>query len=365
MPVAEQRGGAEAMLLQLLRYHQAEDMEWVVVFTEAGPMIAQVECLGITTFHVAAGQLRSPRRYVGTVKKIAAIVRSEKADGILSWMAKPHLYGAVAARLAKVPALWYQLGTPSNHWIDRVATWLPAAGILACSRSVANAQRQLPPARQVHVVFPGVDLERFDPDVLPTPGEARQLLNLPAEGPIVGMVGRLQRWKGMHVLIKAMPAILDHYPAAHCVIVGGQHPLEPDYRAYLDKLVAELGLGDTVTMVGLHPNSEIWMQAMDVVVHASDNEPFGLVVIEAMALAKPVVAGAGGGPTEIITDGIDGLLTAYGDENAMSSAILRCLDSPDFAREIGALARARAAEFATPLYARKVSSVVREALGND
>ena len=57
---------------------------------------------------------------------------------------------------------------------------------------------------------------------------------------------------------------------------------------------------------------------MDVIVHASDHEPFGIVVIEAMALGKPVVAGDAAGPTEIITDGVNGLLTPYGDAAALA-----------------------------------------------
>ena len=94
----------------------------------------------------------------------------------------------------------------------------------------------------------------------------------------------MQRWKGIHVLIEAMPIILKAHPDAHCVVVGGRHALEPDYPEFVQAKIGDLGLEAQVTLVGLQHNVPEWMQAMDVIVHASDHEPFGIVVIEAMAL---------------------------------------------------------------------------------
>ena len=124
----------------------------------------------------------------------------------------------------------------------------------------------------------------------------------------------------MHVLVEAMPAILEAHPDAHCVLVGGDHAQEPDYPAFLRERIDGLSLTEKVTLTGLQSNVPKWMQAMDVIVHASDQEPFGIVVIEAMALGKPVVAGNAAGPTEVITEGVNGLLTPYGDAAALLHA---------------------------------------------
>ncbi|MGI8504913.1 MAG: glycosyltransferase, partial [Hassallia sp.] len=108
----------------------------------------------------------------------------------------------------------------------------------------------------------------------------------------------------------------------------------------------------------------LWMQAMDVFVHASDNEPFGLVVIEAIALGKPVIAGNAGRPTEIITHGVNGLLTPYGDFDALAIAILRYLDDQEFARNAAVAARQRALDFSTQRYAQNFINAVRCAVSN-
>jgi glycosyltransferase involved in cell wall biosynthesis len=164
----------------------------------------------------------------------------------------------------------------------------------------------------------------------------------------------------MHVLVEAMPRVLRSYPNASCVVVGGEHAMEPDYPRFLGRRIAELGLGDRVLLAGLQPNVPVWMQAMDVVVHASDHEPFGIVILEAMALEKPVVAGDAGGPTEILTEGETGLLTPYGDAEALASAILRYLDDPAFARRVGRAARPCALTFSTGCYARSFLAAARE-----
>ena len=363
MTLAEQRGGGEMMLLHLIQQGRGAGVDWLVIFLEDGPMVAQVRALGVEVRVIVSGRLREVLKYVATVVRIARLVRREKAEVILGWMNQGQLYGSPAARLAGVPAVWYQLGIPLvPGWGDRVATRLPAAGILTCSEAGARAQEGIAPKRAVRVVYPGVELDRFDPAILPTPAEARQRLGLPLTGPVIGIVGRLQHWKGMHVLIEAMPQILAESPEAHCVIVGGPHAPEPDYPAALAAQVKRLDLESSVTLAGLQKNIPEWMQAMDVIVHASDHEPFGIVVIEAMALGKPVVAGDAAGPTEIITEGVNGLLTPFGDAPALARAVTRCLREPEFAARLGLAAQARAQEFSTVRYARNIIREVQALL---
>ena len=352
MPLAEQRGGGELTLWHLMQQGRDAGVEWVVIFTEPGPMVAQVAGLGVETHVIEAGRLRQIQQLVLTVLRIAALLRQTQAEAVFSWMSKSHLYGSLAAGLAHIPALWYQHGMPSKaSRLELAATLLPARGILACSVAGARAQARMLPPRPLAVVYPGVELERFDPTRLPAPAEARCRLGLPTAGPLIGIVGRLQHWKGIHVLIEAMPQVLQRPPDAHCVVVGGRHDLEADYLPYLERRIEELGLTESVILAGLQSNVPEWMQAMDIIVHASDREPFGIVIIEAMALGKPVIAGDAGGPTEIITHGVHGLLTPFGDADALAAAMLRYLDDSDLARRLGQAARERALEFSTQQYA--------------
>ena len=243
MPLAEQRGGAELALMHLMQQGRGVGIEWLLIFLKHGPMVEQVARLGIAVHVIDAGRLREPHRFIGAVLKIARLARREKVQMIFGWMGIAHLYGATAARLAGVPTAWYQHGIPlDKHWIDRMATLLPAVGILTCSQAVADAQAQLSPRRPLRVIYPGVELERFDPGLLPSPQESKRRLGLPTEELIIGIVGRLQHWKGIHVLIEAMPEILRTHPASHCVVVGGDHAQEPEYSAFLRERICALRL---------------------------------------------------------------------------------------------------------------------------
>jgi glycosyltransferase involved in cell wall biosynthesis len=361
MPLSVQRGGGELMFLDLIEYGRDLNVDWFVVFMSDGPMVETVRNWGVETVVVPAGRVRQPHRIASTIMKIRRLMKEKRVDAVISWIAKTHLYGGAAAVLAGIPAIWYQLGLPNPPLFqERVATALPARGILTCSETAKRAQEKLWPNRAVRTVYPGVNLDRFNPDKLPSPLECRRQLGLPTRGALLGIVGRLQRWKGMHYLIDAMPAILREHPDAHCVIVGGQHGYEPEYPASLRQRVADAKLTEQVIFAGIQHNIPHWMQAMDVVVHASDNEPFGIVVIEAMALGKPVVATDTAGPTEIISHRTDGWLWTAGNPASLSDAVLKLLGDTELRERISQAARRKAASFSSRNYARRVVESIFE-----
>jgi glycosyltransferase involved in cell wall biosynthesis len=346
MPLAEQRGGAELLFDEIVRAAPPGRVAWVLFFLEDGPMARGLQDAGYEVHVVAAGRLRDVARFARAVREIARISRASGVDVLLGWMSKAQLYGGAAGLVADIPVVWFQHGLPADvHVLDWLATFVPAAGVLTCSKAGARQQANLWPHRATRVVYPGIDLKRFAPDHLPDSAELRRELGLPSDGPLVGMVGRLQRWKGMHVFVDAMERVLEERPDALGVIVGGRHDLEPDYADYLEGEIHRRGLEKQLLLVGFQTNVPRWLQAMDVFVHASDREPFGMVIVEAMALGKPVVAGAEGGPREIVFSGKNGLLAPYGNDRKLAGHILRYLNDPEYARKIGLKARERAAFF--------------------
>jgi glycosyltransferase involved in cell wall biosynthesis len=351
MPLGEPLGGGEMMFRQLLQHGRDGRIEWIVVFTRDGAMVQEARALGIETHLLPVGRLGLLQRRAAVFRAIARLARERQVSMIFGWMVASQTMAGPAAMLAGVPAAWYQVGLPTPDWLDRVATLFPARGIVVLSRDCAAAQARIWPHRPQRLVYPGASLERFDAARRETPAAARAALGLPADGALIGMVGRLQRWKGMHTLLDALPAVRARHPTVRAVIVGGAHEPEPDYPDLLQRQVRALGLGDVVTFAGFQPDVPRWMQAMDIVVHASDREPFGIVVPEAMALGKPVVAGAAGGPAEIITPGVDGLLAPFEDAPALAGALLRYLDDPSFAAQCGAAAARRARDFSAQRYA--------------
>jgi glycosyltransferase involved in cell wall biosynthesis len=128
----------------------------------------------------------------------------------------------------------------------------------------------------------------------------------------------------------------------HTLVVGGDaHALSPEYGPQLERLVENLGLQPHVTFTGQVPDAAPYLALMDVLVNASDPEPFGIVLLEGMARGVAVVAVDSGGPTEIIEHERSGLLVESADELAIADALERLLVDDDLRGRIAAGGRRR------------------------
>ena len=166
---------------------------------------------------------------------------------------------------------------------------------------------------------------------------------------LVGLVARLDWWKGHEFFLEAMAEVASKNHNIKGLIIGGLAELNYDRSIrYLDRLhvmVKSLGLEEKIIFTGHRSDVPRLLAALDVVVHASSTpEPFGLTVIEGMAAGKPVVATAAGGVLDIIEDGVNGLLVPCKDSKAMAMAILQILSDRDKAEQMGLAARRRVTE---------------------
>lgn len=356
MPSASCHGGAEAALLHLLQQRETAQLDLRVIYLESGEMVERTRELGVPAEVVPAGRLRSIRSFLNTVRTIREVIQSWKPEVVLGWMTKAHIYSGLAARGTETAAIYFQMGLPDGGIVDRLARLVPAAGALGCSDFVAREQG----ARVAHPVL-GVALaaDVSKACASATTAELKEKLGFDPRRPLIGIVGRLQHWKGMHVYLRAMSLVAKHHPRIQGVIVGGKHELEPGYPDLLERVRQEEGLCDVVRMAGRQTNIPDWMGAMDVVVHASEREPFGIVIAEAMALKKAVIATCPGGPEEIIHSGEDGLLVPWNDEAALGNAILRCLENPVLAERLAHQAQKRSQDFTTTRYAARLGDALR------
>lgn len=187
----------------------------------------------------------------------------------------------------------------------------------------------------------GVDPDRIvvvpNPIALPDGGRGRasesvrarvrSQYSIPADAPVFGIFGRIVRWKGHREFLLAAAQVIDSLPDAYAVIVGDAADLNPGRQADLRRLARELNIEHRVVFTGFVDDVTSHYQAVDVVVHCSiEPEPFGLVIIEAMACGVPVVASSRGAPTEIITDGTDGLLVDPERTDLLAGAIKDLLE---------------------------------------
>jgi glycosyltransferase involved in cell wall biosynthesis len=184
-------------------------------------------------------------------------------------------------------------------------------------------------------------------------------LGLADDEPLVGIVGWLHPWKGQDVFLRCAAEVAAKHDRARFVVVGG--PGDASFEDRLKHLAGELGLESRLTMAGHQSDPYPWFDALDVMVHASWGSPFDLVVIEAMALGKPVVATDQGGTGEVVVvDGESGHLVAPGDHDAMAEAVLRYLDDPVHRAAVGAAARERSDRFTHAAMAARMAEVLDE-----
>ncbi len=191
---------------------------------------------------------------------------------------------------------------------------------------------------RLQVLYSGVDLSRM-PDQ-PDGQAIRRRFGIPAEALVLGTVANLFARKGYEVMLRALPTILKSSPAVHYLIVGSG---DAAYEARLRTVVRNLGAENHVHFAGFQESVSPCLAAMDVYVHPALMEGFGIAVLEAMALRKPVVATTTGGLPEIVQDGETGLLVPPGDPDALAKVISLLLRDSAHRTALGEAGRVRVA----------------------
>lgn len=240
-------------------------------------------------------------------------------------------FGAVfLAGLLGRPLVAYQRGDEWNsvvvRWFARRVRWF-VANSLATRRSL---DRLGVPHERVTIVYPPLDLDVFD--AARVPAGIRASLGVEADAPCIGILGILLPWKGQRVFLKAVQLVVEQVPRVRALVIGAAPAGAEGYAQELKALAAELGVSARVIFTGFRPDVADVLAELDVVVHASvEPEPFGRVIAEAMAMRRPVVAAAAGGPMEIIEHGRSGFLVPPGDHEALAACVVELLKDPSLA----------------------------------
>ncbi len=365
-------GGAERSLLLLLKHLDRRRFVPHLAAVE-GPLAREARALGVVVHPVTYPRLRrSPRAPLDLLRGGAALARLARRLGVRVLhgnTVRASLYGALAARLARRPFLWHM----RDFWLSEARPRLPALdragkgllcaaarGVIANSAAVAAG---LPCPSKVRVVHNGIEVEAFDPGLDGDP--FRRRYGIPAGVPLVGTVGRLRPWKGQDRFLRAMARVAREVPEAWFAVVGGSpFGVDDGYPQRLRTLATELGIADRTVFTGQLADVRPALAAFDLFVHPGDPEPFGLVNLEAMAMALPVVAFAHGALPEIVVHGGTGLLVPPGDEGALAEAVVALLRDPDRARALGQAGRRRVeGRFRIQVTVAQVEEVLAEVVG--
>ena len=175
---------------------------------------------------------------------------------------------------------------------------------------------------RVVVVHTGIDLNQFDPDN--TPATLRQELGLGTGVPVIGTVSILRFKKGHHILIEAIPLVLEKIPEAVFVFAG-----DGPQRENISNAINKSGLSDKVFMLGLRHDIPAILNSIDIFVLPTLQEAHGGVFVEAMAMRKPIIGTDVGGVGEVIKHGVNGYLVGPHNAKALAGAMIEMLGNRD------------------------------------
>jgi glycosyltransferase involved in cell wall biosynthesis len=365
-----QMSGGELALLRLLPALDQVDAH--VILGEEGPLVAKLRQSGVSVavmeFADAARSVGRDRvrpgmippsvlwHAAGYVARLAARLHRLRPDLVHTNSLKAALYGGAAARLAGVPVIWHMHDRISVDYLPSSACLLvkvaarlfPRAMIANSNATLATIGRATPD----HVVIPPP--LGFTPSRRPPPPRGAPLR--------VGIVGRLDPWKGQHIFLEAFAKAFPDGPEEAAVVGSSMFGAET-YERQLRRQAVELGVKARVEFRGFREHVELELARLDILVHSSTiPEPFGQVVVEGMGAGLPVVASGAGGPAEVITDGVDGLLFPSGDVDALAHLLRRLGGDERLRQRLGTAALIRAADFGAIRVAERVMEVYRHAL---
>ncbi|SOE72013.1 Glycosyltransferase Family 4 [Burkholderia sp. OK233] len=371
-----QLGGAEFALLQLTSSCTTRSE---VVLLSDGPFRARLEALGarvqvlndvrVSGIARQASGLNCLRVVPGILRQVRAIAaRTRTFDVLFLNTQKALVLGALGKPLHRKPVIWNQHDILTREhfgpvqlcvikWLVRLAVDHVVANSQASKRSLIALTGIA--ADSVPVIYNGIDADAFKRIDSSDMAALRRRLGLPEHTWLAGLFGRLAPWKGQHIALEAMARL----PGGHLVLVGAPLFGEEAYAQRLHEQAEVLGVADRVHFAGFQDDVPAWMKAMDAILHTStEPEPFGRVIVEGMAAARPVIAAAAGGVTEIVRHQRNGWLVKPGDVAALADAISALRADPAMAQRLADQALADAqTEFSVDQYLQRMMQAIRHA----
>ncbi|MFO1476972.1 MAG: glycosyltransferase [Verrucomicrobiota bacterium] len=349
--------GASRMLLRYVKTVDRRRFHPVVILPEAGLLKDCLEAEGVeVALHPRLSVVTRPifqswrmvlffLNYPVSVFFLWRFVRSRRVDLVhtnTGVMVSP----ALAAWFGRVPHIWHiRDWFQEFHKIWPMFSWYVkrmSRQIVAVSNAVAD---QFEPKGTAMVIHDGFSIEEFQVPTAKLREAFRAQYGL-LDGFVVGCVGRIKYVrKGQEILVQATALLRQRGRPIKALIVGAPFPGNEEHLTQLQSLIRELGVGDDVVLTGELPDARPAYAAMDVMALTSAQpEPFGGVVMEAMAMGVPVVATNIGGSLDQVEVGVTGLLVPPADPAALADAIEELRADPGRRARMGAAGMARIAE---------------------
>jgi len=370
----------KGLMLNQLNYLSQDGYE-IVGISSSGPDVVHIEARGIRHIPITINRAMSPLADLKTLWQLYFILRKERFTIVHTHHAKASLLGQLAAKFAGVPIILNTIHGYHFHEnmpprkrrffveLERIGTLCSDLVLSQNEEDIETAitEKLSPPEKLVHIGN-GIDVTRFDPDLL-SPEEIRQKqieLDLEPTSLVIGFVGRLTVDKGFLDFLRAGQILADRLPDVRFLIVGDADYDKPD--AVEATVARDYGIYEKCIFMGFRPNEEVplLINMMDVLVLPSIYEGFPRSVMEAAAMGVPTVATDVKGSREAVKDGETGLLVPLHDISALAGAIEKILTDKELADRMGATCRQLALDrFDERQVFEKIRDIYRQLLNAD
>ncbi len=335
-------GGSERDLLCLLERIDRQEWDPIVVCPPDGPLLGEVEKLKVRAYPMKLPSWRKFKGLLGIPFAVWSLIKLIRRCQVELVHVNDYWWGPpvyMASSMAQIPCVVHirQEIEPCRvrqYWLKKPSR------LFAMSQQIKDIAvgYGVDPGR-VRVVYTGIDTA-----VTVSPAEikrVRDCYGLSLHQPVIGTVANLFPRKGYEYLIEALADIQQVIPHIHCLIIGEG---DDRYRNRLLEMVEEKKLKENVTFTGFQQNVLAYISAMDVFVLPSIMEGFGIVLLEAMSMGKPIVATTVGGIPEVVEDRVTGFLVPPKNSSALAQRIIDLLEDPQIREKLGLAGRARALE---------------------
>lgn len=331
-------GGGQLSLLGILENIDRKRFLPIVALPYEGDLSERIRSLGIEAEIIPFGTVKNINIFATffSVIKFCLFIKRKKIDLVHTNALRATFYAGLAAKISGVPLIWHARDLRATRWVDRLLSSL-TTHIIAISEIVAERFPWFIRGRQISLIYNGIDIEKFKPGLKNT--QIMSEFSIDKNMKVIGTVGHLVSRKGQEIFLQVASKILQHLADVKFLVVGEDVHQKGAHKKELEFLAQELKIKDKVIFTGFRNDIIEMMSVIDVFIFPFKDEAFGRAVIEAMAMAKPVIAYRHGALTEIIQDNETGLLVTADNPDELAEAIIRLINNPDDAERIGKKAR--------------------------
>lgn len=335
-------GGSETILAYITKNLAPDRFRAIACLIEKGWLTGHLDELGVKYVIIENKRSYDPIFLANLVK----LIRKEKINLVHSHEFFTNFYGSVAARITGIPMIGTIHG--KGYFTEKKSRIIAyKAAIKLCTRMIAVSEDlrsylirelNLRKSNKIMTIYNGIDLKKYR--TLTPDRELRRKLSIPEEAVIAGTVGSLFKVKGIEYLLEAVKEVIGEFPKFRLVIAGEGHEGEN-----LKRLAFSLGIQDYVLFLGFRDDIPQLLNMFDFYVCSSISEGMSLSILEAMAVARPVVATDVGGNPELVTQGDNGFLLPARDPHALAEMMKTLIRANDLRVKMGIKGKEKAQRY--------------------